>query len=71
MFLSLKEMKRLTGYSQKSKQVDWLRSNLYLFEIDADGYPVVLKSHVLSRLGGVTRSRPQIVREKPSKVHVL
>lgn len=49
--LSRAELKNLTGVCARSKQIDWLVSNRYRFEVNALGYPVVLRSFALGRLG--------------------
>ena len=63
MFLSIDEIKELTGNGQKSPCCKWLDENHYLYEINSKGWPVVLRSHVVARMGGTpTESkRPQLV----------
>lgn len=63
MFLTIQEIKQLTGARQKHSCAAWLLDNHYLFEVGKDGWPVVLRAHVNARLGGVefqNKNRPRI-----------
>lgn len=51
-FLTRPELIELTGYSVRGKQVEWLRSNGWPFEVAADGGPRVLRAAMLARMGG-------------------
>ena len=42
-FLTPEEVQRLTGFKQKSKQIEWLRANLIDFRVNALGYPIVFR----------------------------
>ena len=52
MFLTRQQLRELTGTSHKSKQLEWLADRQYAFELDRNGRPVVLRSHVEQKLGG-------------------
>jgi len=52
MFLSREEIIELTGYTYKSKQVQWLRDKGFKHSIRRDGFPCVLPSHIDKVLGG-------------------
>ena len=41
-FLEEVDLKRLTGRHQKSRQIEWLRSEGIPFRVSATGHPVVL-----------------------------
>lgn len=53
MFLSREDLIELTGFRYAAKQIAWLKENGFLFEVGGDGRPKVLRSYVVSRLGGV------------------
>ncbi|MCH7853391.1 MAG: DUF4224 domain-containing protein [Proteobacteria bacterium] len=59
MFLSASEIESLTGRKRLRHQAKWLAQHSFPFEVNAAGFPVVLKSVVEKRLGGTTRSRPR------------
>lgn len=50
LFLTSTEVTDLTGYKYASKQIDWLKNNQYIFEINSSGKPKILRSHLISRL---------------------
>ena len=52
LFLTPEDLRELTGYRRQAAQIRWLREHGYLFDVRADGKPVVLWSHVNQRLGG-------------------
>lgn len=58
MFLSKTELRELTGYIRPSRQVRWLQQQGLCYALAADGYPRVLKNHLLAVLtdnkGGLT-----------------
>ena len=61
MFLTRLELKELTDCSNKSGQVKWLVSRCWPFEIGAKGYPKVLRSVLVARLGGrIEDNGPQL-----------
>jgi len=50
MFLSINELRALTGYQRPSCMIRWLRENGFVFTVAADGYPRILVDHVKGRL---------------------
>jgi len=52
MFLSLEELRTLTGYQRPTCMIRWLRENGFVFTVAADGYPRLLVEHVRTRLTG-------------------
>ncbi|WP_348094972.1 DUF4224 domain-containing protein [Collimonas sp.] len=51
MFLTVDELRELTGYVYNSRQIDWLRRNNWKFEVTAQMRPKVARSFFESRLG--------------------
>ena len=51
MFLSPEELQVLTGYARWADQRKWFASRRWIFEVNASGRPIVLKSYVEARLG--------------------
>jgi hypothetical protein len=61
MFLTADELKELTGYTYHCRQIDWLRSHNWKFEVTAQQRPKVARSYFESRLGiGVSSSRGEV-----------
>lgn len=54
IFLSEDELRELTGYALRSKQIDWLRKNNWKFEVTGQLKPRVARSYFEVRLGGNT-----------------
>lgn len=52
MFLTNEELIELTGYKKAAYMPRWLKKNGYRFEIGADGWPKVLRTSVITKLGG-------------------
>lgn len=52
MFLTAEEVAQLTGIKVPGYQCRWLEKRGYRFERASNGRPVVLRSHVESRLSG-------------------
>jgi len=50
-FLTPTEIRELTGYSVRARQVHWLASKAWPFELDHFNRPVVLRSVMECRLG--------------------
>lgn len=50
LFLAKDEMRELTGYIRHSMQIAWLRNNRYVFEVNKEGVPKVLRSHLIAKL---------------------
>ncbi|MCE8050261.1 DUF4224 domain-containing protein [Halomonas daqingensis] len=57
--LSRTELKELTGATRRQKQIDHLIAMGIPYRINADGWPVVLRSAAVSALGG---------KDTPSKI---
>lgn len=57
MFLSEEDVERLTGRSRPSAQRRWLLEHGYPHEVNALGFPVVLRSVVEERLGVKTAKK--------------
>ncbi len=57
MFLSENEIKALTGYKYAKKQIEWLTSRGYKYDITADGKPKVLVSYLEIMLGAKPSSK--------------
>lgn len=64
MFLTRAELKELTEFSHKEKQIAWLREHGWPFEIGAKGHPRVLKSYAIVKLGASTQN------DNSPKVHL-
>ncbi|MCU7850135.1 MAG: DUF4224 domain-containing protein [Candidatus Thiodiazotropha sp. (ex Lucinoma kastoroae)] len=59
MFLNPQEVAELTGYQGPKRQIKWLIANEYPYEVGGDKQPKVLRSLVVSRLGGMVEHAPQ------------
>lgn len=57
MFLNSDEVAQLTGCKMPGYQCRWLSKNGYRFERASNGRPVVLRSHVESRLSGMDQPK--------------
>lgn len=51
--LSDAELARITGHLQRAKQVDWLRTNRWVFQLNAKGDIVVGRWYAEMRLAGL------------------
>lgn len=51
MFLTVDELRELTGYTYHSRQIDWLRRHNWKFELTAQRRPKVARSYFDSRMG--------------------
>ena len=60
LFLNTEELKDLTGAHTRAGNIDWLRRHGWPFEINRQGWPRVLMSHLQHRLGG------QLSNQQPS-----
>ena len=54
MFLTVEEMRELTGYALNSGQIKWLRSKGWKFEVTKQNRPKVARSYFESRLGATS-----------------
>jgi len=52
MFLTTDEISTLTGYQTQSRQIMWLKSHGWKFEISRTGHPVVLRKHAETKMSG-------------------
>lgn len=50
--LNRAELKAITGVGTRRLQIQWLAAKGWPFEVDHFGFPVVLRSVALERLGG-------------------
>jgi hypothetical protein len=57
VFLTAEELVDLTGLKRPSAQYGWLERNGWPVERDARGRPLLLRSVVVARLGGVPDTR--------------
>jgi hypothetical protein len=57
MFLTPKQLQRLTGYRKPALQRRWLVQNGYSFDVRRDGKPVVSQDHYQGRQGGQRAER--------------
>lgn len=62
MFLTDEELCHLTGYQRSAAVKRWLDDNGYRYHVPASGWPRVLRSVVVERLGGGSpaESEPQL-----------
>lgn len=49
MFLTDEQLRELTGYVKRSKQIEWLTRNRVPHRVNAAGRPVVLADQVLDK----------------------
>jgi len=54
--LSTSELHEITGYARVSDQIRWLTRNNWIFVVNAAGRPIVLRSYLEQRLGGLVAS---------------
>jgi len=57
VFLTAEELADLTGLKRPSAQARWLEREGWPVERDAKGRPLLLRSVVIARLGGVPDNR--------------
>ena len=57
-FLTIEELKTLTGFSKRMAQIEWLRKSGWCFIINAKGSPVVSRLYCRQKMG-VTVSEPK------------
>lgn len=57
-FLEPEEVQRLTGRERYQAQIRWLRDHGWVFEVNADGQPVVGRRYAEERLGAGRAERP-------------
>jgi hypothetical protein len=61
LLLDVEEVQQITGFKLRRKQIDWLRTKHWQFEVNARGVPIIARSYAESRLSGISAS-PQAVR---------
>lgn len=49
LFLTGQEIKELSGFSWKSKQIAWLKATAIPFRINATGHPVITRTAIQGR----------------------
>ena len=49
--LSKEEIRAITGASWRKQQIAWLQNRMWPHEVNALGFPIVLRSVALDRLG--------------------
>lgn len=59
LFLNKKELQALTGYVQKPKQLEWLRSRGWRFEVSGKGEILVLAEEVNYRMVSNNRRKSE------------
>lgn len=67
MFLSEDEIRQLTGYKQRTKQMRWLSTEGFEFRIRADGSIALLRKHVESLMGEGAQGPPSQSRRPPKR----
>ena len=60
--LTRAELCALTERKQRGKVCAWLVENHYPHDLDANGWPIVLRSYVEVRLGGAPQKREPRLR---------
>lgn len=64
IFLSVEEVRQLTGCRTRPAQVRWLRDEGFRFRVDRLGNPIVLREHLVAEMGGssgrTTRTLPNL-----------
>jgi hypothetical protein len=56
IFLTDEELRELTGYAYSSRQIEWLHSNKWRFEVTGQRRPKVSRSYFDSRMAGVSHT---------------
>lgn len=63
LFLTIAELKELSGAKHKGKVCRWLTENRYPYDVGADGWPRVLRTYLERRLAGAVplpTTRPKL-----------
>lgn len=63
LLLTIEEVQQITGLKLRGRQIEWLRTRHWQFEVNARGVPIIARSYAESRLSGVTTS-PQPTRTR-------
>jgi hypothetical protein len=59
MFMTLEQLKELTGAKSRKRVTHWLDDNGYKYQIGMDGWPRVLVAAVEKRLGATESAKPK------------
>lgn len=81
MFLTVDELRELTGYKYSSTQIRWLSDHGWQFEVSGIGRPIVGRAYARQKLGFVVsatekphRPEPKLnldaIRKKRSNKHI-
>jgi len=63
LLLTVDEVQQITGLKLRGRQIEWLRTRHWQFEVNARGVPIIARSYAESRLSGATAS-PQSMRTR-------
>lgn len=63
MFLTPEQLQDLTGYERGADQARWLRARQWIFELNAQRRPKVLRAYAEARLGLNVVQAAQLVTE--------
>lgn len=63
LLLTIDEVQQITGLKLRGRQIEWLRTRHWQFEVNARGVPIIARSYAESRLSGVAAS-PQSTRTR-------
>jgi len=66
LLLTLEEVQQITGLKLRGRQIEWLRTRHWQFEVNARGVPIIARSYAESRLSGVTTSRQSTRAKRPN-----
>lgn len=66
LLLAVDEVQQITGFKLRGKQIDWLRTRHWQFEVNARGVPIIARSYAESRLSGVTASQQSTRTRRPN-----
>jgi hypothetical protein len=62
VLLTPEELRQLTGFARRSRQIEWLRSRAWTFEISGTGHPKVDRAEYERHMIGGTKP---LARKKP------
>jgi hypothetical protein len=60
MFLTLEELRELTGYAHRANQTAWLEARAWPFEVSGSGRILVLRDYMAARMSGLDAARPTV-----------
>lgn len=70
LLLTPDELEQITGRKLPKRQVEWLRSKHWQFEVNARGAPVVARTYAEARLSGIS-AQPQATRTRRPNFEAL